>query len=75
MVIVIRVAANTPPAPKRVKKAIIRKSRFENKPIVFALITPIKNRLFLERFLLNLRKVNTLNDTFKVMNNKQWLPI
>ena len=73
--IVIRVAANTPPAPKRVKKAIIRKSLFVNKPIVFALITLIKNRLFLERFLLNLRKVNTLNDTFKVMNNKQWLPI
>jgi len=34
VVIVIRVAANTPPAPKSVKKAIIRKSFFENKSIV-----------------------------------------
>jgi hypothetical protein len=44
-VIVIKVAANTPPAPKSVKKAIIRKSLFVNKTIVFDFIAPRRESL------------------------------
>jgi hypothetical protein len=40
---VINAAANTPPAPKRVKNAIITKSRFENKSIVLDLRILNKN--------------------------------
>ena len=54
-------AANTPPAPKSVKKAIIRKSFFENKSIVFDLRIDKIDPGFLNELLLNLSKFNTLN--------------
>ena len=59
--IVIKAAANTPPAPKSVKKAIITKSRFEIKPIVFDLKVVKINPLLFNKISVNLRKVSTLN--------------
>ena len=65
--IVIKAAANTPPAPKSVKKAIITKSRFEIKLIVFDLKVVKINPLFFKEFSVNLRRVGTLNLNLRFM--------
>ena len=70
--IVIRVAANIPPAPKSVKKAIIRKSFFENKPIVFDFSAPRRESLCFESFLGNLEKVNTIKCSLRVFSKKSF---
>ena len=64
------VAATTPPVPKRAKNAKIRKFRFENKLIVFALITPTKKRLPLVSFWVISRNAITVNYTFGVWDNR-----
>ena len=70
--IVIRVAANIPPAPKSVKKAIIRKSFFENKPIVFDFSAPRRESLCFESFLGNLKKVSTVKYSLRVLSKKSF---
>ena len=61
-------AANTPPAPKSVKKAIISKSFFENKSIVFDLRIDKIDPCFLNELLVNLSKFNTLNSNLRVVS-------